>query len=106
MSHKQNDIYLENLIEQWREARESWNGKTEWGEQRILDIEEELIDLGINPEDLLFFREEIAKAELRARIDEINRLAVSDKSGSDFDGWEYLDKRLAELKSKMGGNDE
>lgn len=50
-----------------------------------------------------------AYAERRATeraIAELEALAVSDKSGSDFDGWDYLDNRIAELRATLTGKAE
>lgn len=52
MSLKENDIYIENLIESYWEAVTNWNGKDELGEQRIQGICAELEEFGINPDKL------------------------------------------------------
>jgi len=52
MSNKQHDIYVENLIQEYREALDLWNGKDERGEQKIQDLAAKLEEVGINPEDL------------------------------------------------------
>lgn len=52
MSDKQNEIHKENLIQEYRELLDRWNGKDEKMEEKIQDIAGELEDLGINVEDL------------------------------------------------------
>lgn len=52
MSDAQRDIRIENLIEQWQELSETWDGKDLKIEQQMQNIEGELADYGINTEDL------------------------------------------------------
>lgn len=52
MSWKQNEILKENLIEQWQEYAENWNGKNRHIEDKMNDIAAELLELGINVDDI------------------------------------------------------
>lgn len=52
MSEKQKDILIENLISQWRELSETWDGKDLEHERKMQDVAGELEDYGINVEDL------------------------------------------------------
>lgn len=52
MSHAKNDIYIENLIQQYHELMALWDGKDLALEKKINDIAGELSDLGIDVEDL------------------------------------------------------
>lgn len=48
MSSKQNDVYIENLIEERERLLNLWNGSDDGFEDKINDIEAELLDLGID----------------------------------------------------------
>lgn len=52
MSLKENDIYIENLIETYEELAMSWNGKSLSHEQKLQDCAGELEELGIDVDKL------------------------------------------------------
>lgn len=48
MSNLQNEIYIENLIEEYNRLKNIWNGSDLKLEERINDIEAQLEELGVN----------------------------------------------------------
>ena len=52
MSHSQDEIHKENLIQDYRELLERWNGKDLGLEARLNDMAGELFEYGIDVEDL------------------------------------------------------
>jgi len=53
MSWKRSEVLRENLIAQWRELSESWNGDESAPEEKMNDIAAELLEVwGIDVEDL------------------------------------------------------
>ena len=52
MSKAQHNRHVENLIAEWRELSENWDGKNIWHEQKMNDVGAELEEYGIIVEDL------------------------------------------------------
>lgn len=57
--------------------------------------------MNINPSDIQEQTKCIQRFSILERLDELKRISESDKGASNFDGWDYLDKRMEELQDQL-----